>query len=113
MKTIRLADVPKLALTEAEDLIDRLTDEADIIDEQLVNKRDCEDQDWKNRAAIACKIKRRTVNRLQQHVKELRRRERDCQPDDTYSVCFIKAARELLHEETFQMLDDMARGLTQ
>ena len=113
MKTIRLADVPKLALPEAEDLIDKLTDEADLIDEQLVNKQDCEDRDWKNRAVIACKIKRRTVNRLQQHVKELRRRERDCQPEDEYSVCFIKAARELLHEDTFRLLEDTARGLLQ
>jgi len=113
MKTIRLADVPKLPLSEAEDLIGRLTDEADLIDEQLVNKKDGGDEDWHNRAVIACKIKRRAVNRLQQHVKELRRIERQCQPEDAYSVCFIKAARELLHEDTFNMLDDMAKGLAQ
>jgi len=114
MRTIPLASIPMLTMKESEDMVDRLTEEADAIDEQIVDYKagkSKHDAEWAGRAMLASRIKRRTVNRLQQHIKTLKRREYEAgkvSGERTFESCFVAAAHRMLAEDTLEMLKEMA-----
>jgi hypothetical protein len=114
VRTIPLASIPTLSMKESEDMTDRLTEEADAIDEQLVDYKagkSKHDSEWAGRAVLASKIKRRTVNRLQQHIKMIKRREYEAgkvSGERTFESCFVAAAYRMLAEDTLDMLREMA-----
>ena len=125
---LRMADIPKLSLIDAQYHIDILSEEAGKIDAELRTARAEQiatntyaDPVWFQAAVNSMKQKRRLVMRLQQHVKGLKRQQWKTEyeagarqpktPDNGYAQCFVTVAKTVLNQETFAMVDESARAM--
>ncbi len=71
----------------------------------LIKRGEYADPDWYQRALTACKIKQNQVQRIQI---ELGKRKRN--QTGKFENAFIDLARQLLHQDTFDLLMDQARS---
>lgn len=92
---------------EGQAILDDVDQGIDAIERQLTSGTGPNDPDWRRRAELALKRKRRSRPRIQQRIGELRRAERQAaplpsgttSPADGKRKAFVKAAYEVLGHE--------------
>lgn len=115
-RTVALEDIATAA--EGQAILDDLDGAILGIEDQIAFDEGCKGPDWRKRAEIALKVKRRQRPGLQQRIGELRRAEnrdeaeadrariraaqiRAAEHTDRKRGVFVKAAKELLSPEVF------------
>ena len=95
----------------AQDTLDKVVLESDEVDAQI-KKFDISEEKtalrlaWRHSAYIALKVKRRHIQRLQQHIKQIKKGR-----ESSFSVNFVKVAETILNSETFAMISESARSM--
>ena len=95
----------------AQDTLDKVVLDSDEVDAQI-KKFDISEEKtalglaWRHSAYIALKVKRRHIQRLQQHIKQIKKGR-----ESSFSVNFVKVAETILNSETFDMISESARSM--
>lgn len=112
IRKLTMSDIPGMSYEELEHTIDHEIEEAGKIDGSLNNAKATvqatgiyADPVWFQKAKSALKIKRKLISKMQQRLKDMKR---EMYHNEDVGKRFMKAAKLLLKDESYQMILDMA-----
>ena len=96
---------------KSQEMLDKITLDSDEVVAQIAKfdaggEKTAQGIAWRGTAVVALRVKRRHIQRLQQHIKQIKKGR-----ESSFSANFVKVAETILNSETFDMISESARSM--